>query len=414
MKQMRLRSSPGFTIVEMLIVIAIITVLMAMLIPVLTTVRRRAQIKATRALVDGIQDALGRYYIDFDEYPPSNTAGMGAVDPSSLYIYLSGPTGKGIDTVQGGTTRHHDPYMAMPPEYVQRSNGQTLIVDAWGSPIVYFNCKAYVDGGGAPAGLCHNPKSFDIYSLGPDKVLSTAQHDFVDSNSNGRVDEDDEGGDDITNWPMWNIGSVTMNRRLRFGSRGFTLLEMLIVVAIIIVLASVLLSALGSARQRKMVILAQKQVKEIAAALTLYHDQLQSYPPDTADSRNRRDQRDGARSEIDRDVPGEHDPRHDDAAAVRPVPGYFARFKAGQERNLCRSVGQSVSALSTRSISSASIPIRAFSSASANRTFPARPEKELRDFKVWSFGPDGQGGLGSKAPTPRTGDDFDNITSWDD
>jgi prepilin-type N-terminal cleavage/methylation domain-containing protein len=203
MKIKRFASSSGFTIVEMLIVIAIITILMAMLIPVLTTVRRRAQIKSTRALVDGIQDALGRYYIDFDEYPPSNTAGLsGAVDPSSLYVYLAGPNGKGIDTVQGGTPCHHDPYLAVPPEYVQRSNGQTLIVDAWGSPIVYLNCKAHVESGGASAGLCHNPKSFDIYSLGPDKVISPAQHDFIDSNSNGRVDEDDEGGDDITNWPM--------------------------------------------------------------------------------------------------------------------------------------------------------------------------------------------------------------------
>lgn len=200
---MKNKRTAGFTVVEMLIVISIITILMAMLIPVLTTVRRRAQIKSTRALVDGIQDALGRYYIDFDEYPPSNTAGLsGAVDPSSLYLYLSGPKGKGIDTVQGGTPRHHDPYLAVPPEYVQRSGGQTLIVDSWGSPIVYFNCKAHVESGGAAVGLCHNPKSFDIYSPGPDKMLSPAQHDFVDSNSNGRVDEDDEGGDDITNWPM--------------------------------------------------------------------------------------------------------------------------------------------------------------------------------------------------------------------
>src|SRR5690349_19635814 len=98
---MKTRRYSGFTVVEMLIVISIIAILMAMLVPVLASVRRRAQIKATRALIDGIQDALGRYYIDFDEYPPSNVAGLnGAVDPSSLYIYLSGPNGKGIDTAQ--------------------------------------------------------------------------------------------------------------------------------------------------------------------------------------------------------------------------------------------------------------------------------------------------------------------------
>ena len=192
----------GFTLVEMLIVISIIVILMALLIPVLGTVQQRAKMRATRAMIDGIQNALQRYCIDFNEYPPSNTAGLsGPVDASSLYVYLSGPNGRGIDTVQGGLARHRDPYMNIPPEYVKRVGGQTLVVDPWGSPIVYLNCKAHTDAGGLAAGLCHN-KTFDLYSVGPDKKLSPNQHDFADNNGDGRVDEDAEGGDDITNWTM--------------------------------------------------------------------------------------------------------------------------------------------------------------------------------------------------------------------
>jgi prepilin-type N-terminal cleavage/methylation domain-containing protein len=192
----------GFTLIEMLIVISIIVILMALLIPVLGTVQQRAKIRATRAMLDGIQNALQRYYIDFNEYPPSNTTGIsGLVDDSSLYVYLSGPNGRGIDTVQGGLARHRDPYMNIPPEYIKRVSGKTLIVDPWGSTIVYLNCKAHADLGGVTAGKCHN-KTFDLYSVGPDKMLSPNQHDFADSNGNGRVDEDAEGGDDITNWTM--------------------------------------------------------------------------------------------------------------------------------------------------------------------------------------------------------------------
>src|ERR1700759_4356656 len=119
MKTQRL-TTPGFTMIEMLIVIAIIVVLMALLIPVVGSVQQRAKVRAARALIDGIQNALQRYNVDFDEYPPSNTAGLsGTVDPSSLYTYLCGPNGRGIDTVQGGVTRHRDPYMQLPTEYIK-------------------------------------------------------------------------------------------------------------------------------------------------------------------------------------------------------------------------------------------------------------------------------------------------------
>ena len=196
------RSKTGFTLIEMMVVIGIVAVLIALLVPTLSLVKQRARIRATRALVDGISTALERYRVDFDDYPPSTAAGLlGSVDPSSLYLYLAGPGGKGLDTVQGGVTRHRDPYLTPAPEYVQRVGGQTLIVDAWGSPLVFLNCKTHVELGGTAAGKCHHPQSFDLYSVGPDKLLSPEQHDFADSNNDGRVDEDAEGGDDITNWP---------------------------------------------------------------------------------------------------------------------------------------------------------------------------------------------------------------------
>lgn len=64
-------------------------------------------------------------------------------------------------------------------------------------------------------------------------------------------------------------------------NRGFTLIEMLVVVGIILILMGLILPALASARQRRLVMLATSEVKQIAAAATAYFDQLHTYPPDT-------------------------------------------------------------------------------------------------------------------------------------
>jgi prepilin-type N-terminal cleavage/methylation domain-containing protein len=69
-------------------------------------------------------------------------------------------------------------------------------------------------------------------------------------------------------------------RRLSI-QRGFTLIEMLVVIAVILLLMGFILPALSSARQRRLVLLATSEVKQIAAAATAYFDRFHMYPPDT-------------------------------------------------------------------------------------------------------------------------------------
>ncbi len=191
----------AFTLIEVLVVIAIISILIAILMPCISAVRGRAKLKATRLLVDGIQAGLERYYINFSEYPPSNAAGLnGSVDDASLYKYLCGAKGRGLDVMQGSVMKHYDPFVQVPAEYLTTASGNSVIVDAWNHKIIYFNCKRHVDDGGTAAGKCHNPSCFDLCSSGPDGVENSEQHDFTDSNSDGRLDDSGEGGDDLTNW----------------------------------------------------------------------------------------------------------------------------------------------------------------------------------------------------------------------
>src|SRR4051812_17165988 len=62
---------------------------------------------------------------------------------------------------------------------------------------------------------------------------------------------------------------------------GFTLIEMLVVIAIILLLMGFILPALSAARQRRLIMLATSEVKQIQAAATAYFDRLHVYPPDT-------------------------------------------------------------------------------------------------------------------------------------
>ena len=64
----------GFTLIELLVVIAIIAILAAMLLPALSAVKRKAQIKRAQLQMGQIADAIHRYESDNSRFPVSGTA----------------------------------------------------------------------------------------------------------------------------------------------------------------------------------------------------------------------------------------------------------------------------------------------------------------------------------------------------
>ena len=209
------RDSKGFTVIELLIVIAIIAILMGLLMPMIAAVQRSARNKHTKALIVGLSAALQMYKTQFDEFPPSTVADpflnctpAVPVDNWSLYKYLCGADGRGPVQFVNGTQRRFEPFYTPPPEFIVKSGNEVHIIDAWGKDIVYLNCKWYTDAKtvldpnytSSTDKACHNPTSFDLYSTGPDQKKDP-NHNHIDDNNNGMVDEALELVDDITNYP---------------------------------------------------------------------------------------------------------------------------------------------------------------------------------------------------------------------
>ena len=126
----------GFTLIEIMLVVAIIGVLAAMVVPRLTGRTRQTKISVSQADVDvNIPLAMDLYELDVGEFPPS------------LDNLLNNKTGS--DSWRG-------PYLKKVPK------------DAWGNPYYYKYPGE------------HNKYGYDLYSAGADEQPGT--------------------NDDVTNW----------------------------------------------------------------------------------------------------------------------------------------------------------------------------------------------------------------------
>src|SRR5262252_7424037 len=78
----------GFTLIEMLVVLAIITVLGSLLLAGLGAARTTANINAVKITLSGLSAALDRYEADFNDYPPSDGDSTGMTGAENLYECL--------------------------------------------------------------------------------------------------------------------------------------------------------------------------------------------------------------------------------------------------------------------------------------------------------------------------------------
>lgn len=132
----------GFTLIEVLLVLAILGAIMSMVVPKMLGRQNHANIDTTRVSLRGVEQALRLYALDHNGVYPAGNDGL------SLLVQPPGSRDR----------RWKGPYLDREP------------VDAWGNSISYISPGKINTGG------------FDIVSPGPDQVLGTE--------------------DDIGNWDM--------------------------------------------------------------------------------------------------------------------------------------------------------------------------------------------------------------------
>ena len=124
----------GFTLMEVLLVLAILGVITSMVVPRLIGRQQHANVDATKLSLRGVEHALKLYALDHSGNFPPSTEG--------LNILLQAPGQR--------DPRWRGPYLEQPA------------LDAWGSPVIYeFPGR-------------HNTQGYDIVSAGPDKIPNTA------------------------------------------------------------------------------------------------------------------------------------------------------------------------------------------------------------------------------------------------
>ncbi len=133
------RNEKGFTLIEVLLVMVILTVLAAVVLPKFTGRSKEARVTAARTDIANLEVVLDTFELDNGRYPTTSEGLNLLVENSSDLKNWKGP-------------------------YLKRN----VPNDPWESPYVYTQPGR------------HNTYGYDLYSFGPDKK--------------------EGGGDDIDNW----------------------------------------------------------------------------------------------------------------------------------------------------------------------------------------------------------------------
>lgn len=163
----------GFTLVELLTVIAIIALLAGLIFPAVISVQDKAKRSKAKSMIQSLSVALKMYQNDFGVYPTDSDVGASS-GAAALYTALGQ---RYIGTSAGNV----GPYMEFKSKDL---NGSSEVVDPWGTPYYYYPDDDDGSTGDAPY---NNVYSFDLYSAGKDQTTP--------SGSGGGT-----GSDDINNW----------------------------------------------------------------------------------------------------------------------------------------------------------------------------------------------------------------------
>ena len=172
--------STGFTLVELLITIAIIVVLASLVTVGVMSAKQKTIISTTKTQLDGIRTALTMYESDNGVYPygdgngPSSKTAPKSRDDSGNAKMVMALLGIDENGNKVGT-----PYWSAKEQGLGESvsiPGAKVALDGWKVPFIY---RSACDEDGNERDNIHNPDSYDIYSCGPNMIDDGGKEDDI-------------------------------------------------------------------------------------------------------------------------------------------------------------------------------------------------------------------------------------------
>ena len=148
---MRTKSNQAFTLIELLMVIAIIGILAGILIPTVGSVRKQANIAASKSQISQYVNAIQMFKGEYGYYPFSDAQADSGANVNTLsddFIEtLSGRDSSGDPVTTGGNRRSIDFHSFSESEFLVEDNGdvdESTIADRFNNDAVFI----VIDGDG--------------------------------------------------------------------------------------------------------------------------------------------------------------------------------------------------------------------------------------------------------------------------
>ncbi|MCU0722404.1 MAG: type II secretion system GspH family protein, partial [Planctomycetes bacterium] len=150
------RAARGFTLIEVLVVLAIIATLAAIVLPQIFSSSKSGEIAATNSRREALELSIKTYSSNWGDFPPSRMALLpfGKIDapneknegPEALVLALSterknGPYTNWQEDWLGNCDT--DKLASVPAKSAIKKSDLFEVVDFWGNPFVYIHCRDY-------------------------------------------------------------------------------------------------------------------------------------------------------------------------------------------------------------------------------------------------------------------------------